>query len=131
MKIPKKIEKRGSVRTQVSIPVKYRVYGEESKLQKSFVTGHSRDISIGGLKLAVKEHDPIGTELELEIMLPRALGMHTSARVIGKVVGLDEWRVDGTVNRFNRISFVEPDKDAQVLILRLMFELMKQKISRK
>ncbi|HTA77267.1 MAG TPA: PilZ domain-containing protein [bacterium] len=131
MKIPKKIEKRGSVRTQVSIPVKYRVYGEASKLQKSFVTGHSRDISVGGLKLAVKDHDPIGTELELEIMLPRALGMHTSARVIGKVVGLDEWRVDGTVNRFNRISFVEPDKDAQVLILRLMFELMKQKQSRR
>jgi hypothetical protein len=131
MKVPKRTEKRGSVRTPVSVPVKYRVYGEESALQKSFVTGHSKDISVSGLKLAVKEHNAVGTELELEIMLPRALDLHTSARVIGKVVGTDEWRVDGTVNRFDRISFVEADKNAQVLILRLVFELMKPKGFRK
>lgn len=127
MKEPKKSEKRRSVRTPVTIPVKYRINGESSALRKSFVVGHSKDISVSGLKLAVKEHHPIGTELELEIVLPRALNLPASARVVGEVVGVDEWRVDGTVNRFDRISFVEADKNAQVLILRLVFEIRRLK----
>jgi hypothetical protein len=131
MKDPKKKEKRRSVRTPVMMPVKYRINGESSVLQKSFVVGHSKDISVSGLKLAVKEHHPVGTELELEIVLPRALDLHTSARVVGKVVGLDEWRVDGRVNRFDRISFVEPDKNAQVLIQRLVFEIRMRKMNGK
>ncbi len=131
MKEHKKSEKRRSVRTPVTVPVRYRVNGEGSTLQKSSVVGHSKDISVSGLRLAVKEHHPIGTELELEIVLPRALDLHTSARVVGKVVGVEEWRVDGVVNRFDRISFVEPEKNAQVLILRLVFEIRMRKMKGK
>jgi hypothetical protein len=131
MKEPKKSEKRRSVRTPVTVPVRYRVNGEGSTLHKSSVVGHSKDISVSGLRLAVKEHHPIGTELELEIVLPRALDLHTSARVIGKVVGVEEWRVDGVVNRFDRISFVEADKNAQILILRLVFEIRMRKMKGK
>jgi len=65
--------------------------------------------------------------LELEIVLPRALDLHTSARVIGEVVGVEEWRVDGVVTQFDRISFVEADKNAQILILRLVFEIRRRK----
>ena len=131
MREPKKTEKRRSVRTPVTVPVRYRVNGEGAALQKSFVAGHSKDISVSGLRLAVKEHHPVGTELELEIVLPRALGLHTSATVVGKVVGVEEWRVDGVVNQFDRISFVEPDKNAQVLILRLVFEIRMRKMKGK
>jgi hypothetical protein len=127
MREPKKSEKRRSVRTPVTVPVRYRVNGDGSTLQKSFVVGHSKDISVSGLRLAVEEHHPIGTELELEIVLPRALNIHGSARVIGKVVGVEEWRVDGVVTQFDRISFVEADKNAQILILRLVFEIRKRK----
>ena len=131
MRDPKKSEKRRSIRTPLTVPVKYRVNGDDSTLQKSFVTGHSKDISVSGVKLAVQEHNPIGTELELEIVMPRTLDLHTSARVVGKVVGAEEWRVDGRLNRFDRISFVEADTNAQVLILRLVFEIRKRKDLRK
>jgi hypothetical protein len=127
MREPKKSEKRRSVRTPVTVPVRYRVNGEGSALQKSLMVGHSKDISVSGLRLAVEEHHPIGTELELEIVLPRALDLHTSARVIGEVVGVEEWRVDGVVTQFDRISFVEADKNAQILILRLVFEIRRRK----
>jgi len=50
---------------------------------------------------------------------------------VGKVVGAEEWRVDGRLNRFDRISFVEADTNAQVLILRLVFEIRKRKDLRK
>jgi len=127
MREPKKSEKRRSVRTPVTVPVRYRVNGEGSALQKSLMVGYSKDISVSGLRLAVEEHHPIGTELELEIVLPRALDLHTSARVIGEVVGVEEWRVDGVVTQFDRISFVEADKNAQILILRLVFEIRRRK----
>jgi hypothetical protein len=127
MREPKKSEKRRSVRTPVTVPVRYRVNGEGSALQKSLMVGHSKDISVSGLRLAVEEHHPIGTELELEIVLPRALDLHTSARVIGEVVGVEDWRVDGVVTQFDRISFVEADKNAQILILRLVFEIRRRK----
>ena len=127
MREPKKSEKRRSVRTPVTVPVRYRVNGEGSALQKSLMVGHSKDISVSGLRLAVEEHHPIGTELELEIVLPRALDLHTSARVIGEVVGVEEWRVDGVVTQFDRISYVEADKNAQILILRLVFEIRRRK----
>jgi hypothetical protein len=127
MREHKKSEKRRSVRTPVTVPVRYRVNAEGSTLHKSSVVGHSKDISVSGLRLAVQAHHPIGTELELEIVLPRSLGLHTSARVIGEVVGVEEWRVDGVVTQFDRISFVEADKNAQILILRLVFEIRRRK----
>ncbi|GEM_PF-1723418 len=131
MEKPKRAEKRRSFRAQLTVPVRYRLFQDDSAPKKDFISSHTNDISVNGLKLAVKQHHPNNTKLEMEIEFPRALGIKAPARVIGNVVGSGNWKIGDVVDRFNRVAFVDPDKKAQMLILRLVFEIMKQKSEKK
>jgi len=126
MKEQKRIERRRSVRAHLTIPVKYRLFETGAISKKSYTHGHTNDISVDGLKLAVRQHHPVGTKLDMEIDFPPTLGIHTSAKVIGQVVGGGNWKIGDVVDRFDRVSFVDADKKAQILILRLVFEVMKR-----
>jgi hypothetical protein len=131
MKEPKKTEKRRAVRAQLTVPVIYRPYPGDPAGKRDAVTSHTNDISVNGLKLAVSQHHPVNTKLEMEIIFPKELGIFTPARVIGNVVGSGNWKSGGIVDRFDRIAFVDVDKNAQLLILRLVFEIMKRKAVKK
>jgi c-di-GMP-binding flagellar brake protein YcgR len=119
-------EKRRFARTELTVPVKYRLYRNDPVFISGFNIGRSKNISAGGLKLAVSRHNPINTKLDMEIELSRTLGVYLTA----KVVGGEDLEIDDIVHRFDRVSFEEVDKDVQDLLLRLVFELMKQKRSK-
>jgi c-di-GMP-binding flagellar brake protein YcgR len=123
MEEPKKPEKRRFVRVELIVPVKYRSFRNDSIFQSNFNVGRSRDISVGGLKFAVAKHNPVNTKLDMELELPDAL----SAYVTGKVVGGEDVVVNGIVHRFDRITFLEMDKEVQDLIMRQVFESMRRK----
>lgn len=131
MEKPKRAEKRRSFRAQLTVPVRYRLIQDGSVPQKDFIKSHTNDISVNGLKLAVKQHYPTHVKLEMEIEFPPSSGIKGIARVVGNVVGSGNWKIGDVVDRFNRIAFVDVDKKAQILILRLVFEVMKQKSAKK
>jgi|SRR5665213_1628884 len=131
MEKPKRAEKRRSFRAQLTVPVRYRLFQNDSVPKKEFVNSHTNDISVNGLKLAVKQHYPSNTKLELEIEFPPSTGIKGVARVVGSVVGSGNYKIGDVVDRFNRVAFVDVDKKAQMLILRLVFEVMKQKSAKK
>lgn len=131
MEKPKRAEKRRSFRAQLTVPVRYRLFQDASVTPKDFINSHTNDISVNGLKLAVKQHYPSNTKLEMEIEFPPSTGIKGLARVVGNVVGSGNYKIGDVVDRFNRVAFVDVDKKAQMLILRLVFEVMKQKSAKK
>lgn len=58
------MQRRSSVRTNASFPIRYRV-GD-----RIFVVAEANDVSTGGLRLICGETLPTGSELELEFTLP-------------------------------------------------------------
>lgn len=69
-------EQRRFPRFSYSIPIKYK---ERSKAVPSYTV--TRDISIGGVKILASNFMPRGTELNLEVELPRMSMVNTSAAV--------------------------------------------------
>ena len=120
---PRRQERRLSVRTEMTVPVKYRNFRNDPTFQRNFNVGRSRNVSIGGLKLAVAKHNQVDSKLDMEIELPAAL----SAYVTGKVVGGEDWVINNIIYRFDRISFLETDEEIQDLIARQIFESMRHK----
>ena len=123
MEETKQPEKRRSVRVEMIVPVKYRNFRNDSIFQSNFNVGRSRDLSVGGLKFAVTKHNAVNSKLDMEIELPDAL----SAYVTGKVIGGEDVVINGIIHRFDRISFLEMDKDVQDLIMRQVFESLRRK----
>jgi len=60
-------QRRGSVRTMVGFPVRYRVTG------KAAIVAEATDLSMGGLRLICAEKLEIGTMVELRFTLPKSV----------------------------------------------------------
>jgi hypothetical protein len=123
MEEPKKQEKRRFVRVEITVPVKYRSYRNDSIFRANFNVGRSRDMSVGGLKVSVSKHNPVDSKLDMEIELPDSM----PAYVIGKVVGGEDVVIDGIVHHYDRISFVDMDKEIQDVIMKQIFENLRKK----
>ena len=122
MEAQKGQEKRRFARTDIIVPIKYRLYRNNSVFQSSFNIGKSRNLSMGGLKFAVSKHLPVGTKLDMELELSRTMGIY----VVAQVVGGDDEVVNGITHRYDRVTFSEVDTEVQDLLMRLMFEIMKR-----
>ncbi len=64
---PKSKQRRGSVRTMVAFPVRYRLPGKPS------IVAEANDISTGGLRLMCQEPIALGTHVELRFALPNSV----------------------------------------------------------
>ena len=122
MEETKRAERRRFARVPLTVPVKYRAFRNDSVFHTSFNIGRTKDISMGGLKCAVSRHNPVDAKLDMEIDLSDTL----SAYVVAKVVGGEDQVINGIVHRFDRVSFLEMDKDVQDLLMRLVFENMRK-----
>ncbi len=120
---PKRQEKRRFVRVELTVPVKYRNFRNDSIFRSNFNVGRSRDISVGGLKFSVSKHSPLDSKLDMEIELPDGM----PAYVIGKVVGGEDVVINGITHHYDRISFVDMDKEVQDVIMKQVFESMRKK----
>jgi len=123
MEEPKRQEKRRFVRIEVTVPIKYRNFKNDSVFHSNFNVGRSRDISVGGLKFSVGKHTPVDTKLDMEIELPDSM----PAYVIGKVVGGEDVIINGIVHHYDRIQFVDIDKEIQDVIMKQVFEGLRKK----
>jgi hypothetical protein len=123
MEEPKKQEKRRFVRVEITVPVKYRTFRNDSIFRSNFNVGRSRDLSVGGLKFSVSKHSPVDSKLDMEIELPDGM----PAYVIGKVVGGEDYVIDGIVHHYDRISFVDMDKEVQDVIMKQVFDNLRRR----
>ncbi|HXL71988.1 MAG TPA: PilZ domain-containing protein [bacterium] len=123
MEETKRVEKRRFVRLETTIPVKYRACQNDSIFSGNFSVGRSKNISAGGLKLAVGRHNPIDTKLDMEMELPNNVLAYTTAKVLG---GNDE-QINGITHRFDRVVFLEMDDDVQGTLTRYVFEGLRKK----
>ena len=123
MEEPKRQEKRRSVRVDLTVPVKYRAFRNDSIFQSNFNVGRSKDLSVGGLRWAVAKHNPIDTKLDMELELPDDM----CAYVVGKVVGGEDVVINGITHRFDRVAFLDMDKEVQDLLMRQVFDSMRRK----
>ncbi|HUA08639.1 MAG TPA: PilZ domain-containing protein [Candidatus Acidoferrales bacterium] len=60
-------QRRGSVRTLIGFPVKYRIKGKAS------ISAEANDVSMGGLRLICEQKIEIGTMVELRFTLPSSV----------------------------------------------------------
>lgn len=119
----KRTEKRRFPRIELNIPVKYRAFRNDSIFSSNFSVGRSKDISVGGLKLAVGKHNPVDTKLDMEIELTSNL----FAYVVGKVLGGQDEEINGVTHRYDRVIFLEMDKEIKDALTRFIFEGLKKK----
>jgi c-di-GMP-binding flagellar brake protein YcgR len=119
----KRTEKRRFPRIELTIPVKYRAFRNDSIFSSNFSVGRSKDISVGGLKLAVGKHNPVDTKLDMEIELTSNLYAYVVAKVLG---GHDE-EINGITPRFDRVIFLEMDKEIREALTRHIFEGLKKR----
>jgi len=116
-------EKRRFVRVDMTVPVKYRSFRNDSIFQGNFSVGKSRDISVSGLKWAVGKQNAVNTKLDMELVLSDTLSVY----VIGKVVGGEDKTINGIVHRFDRVTFLEVDKDVQQVLTRQVFDALRRR----
>ena len=121
-------ERRRFARAEInSIPIKYRAFRNDSFFISGFHVGRGIDISVGGLKWAVGRHMPIGTKLDMEIELNGPIGVY----VVAQVVGSNDQVVNGITHRYDRVTFLEMEKDVQDQIMRQVFENLKKRSIKK
>ncbi|MFH1771424.1 MAG: PilZ domain-containing protein [Candidatus Omnitrophota bacterium] len=77
------LEKRRFVRFDSSVNVHYQILEEGQQIREA----SSRDISAGGIRIIIKEKIPMGTQLEMEIILPNE---KRTIQLVGEVVWQQE-----------------------------------------
>jgi c-di-GMP-binding flagellar brake protein YcgR len=115
-------ERRRHARVELTGPIKYRPFRNESIFKDNYSVGRINNISLGGLKFALGKHNPTESKLDMEIELSDVLSFYA----VGKVVGGEDRAVDGIIHQFDRICFLEMDKEVQDLLMRLVFEYMRR-----
>jgi len=87
-------QRRGSVRTMVGFPVRYRVTG------KPAIVAEANDLSMGGLRLLCVEKIEIGTMVELRFTLPNSvLWVYPAAEERTEITPFGERRIRIPDNR--------------------------------
>ena len=87
-------QRRGSVRTMVGFPVRYRTPG------KPAIVAEANDVSMGGLRLITVEKIEIGTMVELRFTLPNSvLWVYPAAEQRTEITPFGERRIRIPDNR--------------------------------
>jgi hypothetical protein len=123
----KKSDKRRYVRSDLIVPIKYRVFKNDSTFKRSFSIGRAKDLSMKGLKWEVSRHNPVGTKLDMEIELSNTLGVY----VVGKVVGGEDETIEGILHQYDRVTFVDLSKPVQDLLWGVIYESLKKNAPKK
>lgn len=110
-------EQRRHSRIPVDTAVRYYVIGGTGRPSYELKSGVNRDASCGGVRLQVDDPIQVGSQLELEILLPVRKGsmVRRHVAVRGKVVRLDEH--PGSEHPYSvGVAFTAYDEEDSVLL---------------